>query len=266
MPLARSISPFKVSGRLPQPLNGSVPFQVACPDTAEIRLFAVQSPRFWVSGQLDFESAVTSILSQRICRNISCALGKWSLHSRWNFISTFTELLVHVTAARRLSSMATNADQWKWRQIRFPRCRFWQQRAENWSESKRDAVGGGRGSNSPQFFRARCCFPKRRSKWIMCYPALFSPFISFCVFWCLSTASPKNQAVWRRGVPPDSGTLGTAADVRPQGKLAELVPVRREGWERWGERVGWGVKRRGGMESGQVRDCSSRAFPEGVKE
>ena len=30
-----------------------------------------------------------------ICRNISCALGKWSLHSRWKFISTFTELHVH---------------------------------------------------------------------------------------------------------------------------------------------------------------------------
>ena len=27
--------------------------------------------------------------------NISCALGKWSLHSRWNFISAFTELQVH---------------------------------------------------------------------------------------------------------------------------------------------------------------------------
>ena len=26
---------------------------------------------------------------------MSCALGKWSLHSRWNFISTFAELHVH---------------------------------------------------------------------------------------------------------------------------------------------------------------------------
>ena len=30
-----------------------------------------------------------------ICRNISFAPGKWSLHSRWNFISTFTDLHVH---------------------------------------------------------------------------------------------------------------------------------------------------------------------------
>ena len=42
---------------------------------------------------------VASILSNTfikcICRSISCALGKWSLHSRWNFTSTFTELHVH---------------------------------------------------------------------------------------------------------------------------------------------------------------------------
>ena len=30
-----------------------------------------------------------------ICRNISCALGRWNLHSRWNFISNFNELHVH---------------------------------------------------------------------------------------------------------------------------------------------------------------------------
>ena len=30
-----------------------------------------------------------------ICRNISCALGKCSLHSRWNVIPTFTEFRVH---------------------------------------------------------------------------------------------------------------------------------------------------------------------------
>ena len=30
-----------------------------------------------------------------ICRNINCAQGKWRLHSRWNFPSTFTELHVH---------------------------------------------------------------------------------------------------------------------------------------------------------------------------
>ena len=42
---------------------------------------------------------LASILSHTfvecICRNISCALGKWSLYSRWNFISTFTELHLH---------------------------------------------------------------------------------------------------------------------------------------------------------------------------
>ena len=83
--------------------------------------FAVQSPRFFISGycikrsiQGSFDSFssrfLTSRLSQEnqylasilsntfvtcICHNISCALGKWSLHSRWNFISTFTELRVH---------------------------------------------------------------------------------------------------------------------------------------------------------------------------
>ena len=30
-----------------------------------------------------------------IYRSMSCALGKWSLHSRWNFISTSTEFHVH---------------------------------------------------------------------------------------------------------------------------------------------------------------------------
>ena len=47
---------------------------------------------------------------KRICRIISCALGKWSLHSRWNFLD------VHCV----YMAMATNADQWKWRQIRIP--------------------------------------------------------------------------------------------------------------------------------------------------
>ena len=95
-------------------------------DAAEIR--------FLPSGHFDFESGVTaksdeykisfdsscsrsltsklspetqylaSILSNTfvkyICRNISCALGKWSLQSRWK-------------------SMVTNADKRKWRQIRI---------------------------------------------------------------------------------------------------------------------------------------------------
>ena len=46
----------------------------------------------------------TSIKSS--IRNISCAQGKWSLHSRWNFTLNFM-------------SMVTNADQRKWRQRRI---------------------------------------------------------------------------------------------------------------------------------------------------
>ena len=38
---------------------------------------------------------LASILSDKfdkyICRSISCTLGKWSLHSKWNVVSTFTE-------------------------------------------------------------------------------------------------------------------------------------------------------------------------------
>ena len=114
-------------------------------DTAEIRFSAVR----W---QLDFESAVTaqndkfkgsfqlvftfvkrqnlakktrylaSILSDTFvkcnCRNMNCALGKWSLHSRWNFVSTFTELHVH------------GDERWlmKWRQIRISAVSTWQAR------------------------------------------------------------------------------------------------------------------------------------------
>ena len=53
-----------------------------------------------VTSKLSQETqSLASILSDTfvkcICRNISCALGKWSLQSRWNFISTFTELHVH---------------------------------------------------------------------------------------------------------------------------------------------------------------------------
>ena len=41
-----------------------------------------------------------------ICRNIGCALGKWSLHSRWNLSRLSLSLHVH-------------GDQLKWRQIRI---------------------------------------------------------------------------------------------------------------------------------------------------
>ena len=41
------------------------------------------------------DSIISATFAECICRNISCALGKWSLHSRWNSIATFTELHVH---------------------------------------------------------------------------------------------------------------------------------------------------------------------------
>ena len=44
-----------------------------------------------------------------ICCNMSCALGKWILHSRWD-ISPLS---------LSYASMSTNADQWQWRQIRI---------------------------------------------------------------------------------------------------------------------------------------------------
>ena len=84
-------------------------------------VFAVRSPRFRVSGYCTkwriqasmiarIHACQTSKLCQEtqylasilsnafvkcICRNIRCALGKWSLHSWWNFFSTFTEFRVH---------------------------------------------------------------------------------------------------------------------------------------------------------------------------
>ena len=90
--------------------------------TVEIRFSAVRSHRFWVSGhctkwrfqvpvfivlihacwtsKLSQESqCLASILTDKfikcIWRNIICAQVKRSLHSRWNFISTFTQLHVH---------------------------------------------------------------------------------------------------------------------------------------------------------------------------
>ena len=89
--------------------------------TAEIRFLAVRSHWFrsrhctnwrfkpvvliarihvrWTSKLSQETQYLASILSNTfvkcICPNISCALRKWSLHSRWNFISTFTELHVH---------------------------------------------------------------------------------------------------------------------------------------------------------------------------
>ena len=40
--------------------------------------------------------ALTDKLVQYICRDKKCAQGKQSLHSRWDFISTFTEVTVAV--------------------------------------------------------------------------------------------------------------------------------------------------------------------------
>ena len=79
-----------------------------------IRFPTVRSPRFHDSAQYDEFRAVfiarihvhsqvhrqetqhlacilTDRLVQYICRNINGALGKWSLHARWNFFSTIIE-------------------------------------------------------------------------------------------------------------------------------------------------------------------------------
>ena len=68
-----------------------------------------------------------------MCRNITCAQGKWSLHSTWNFISTLTEFTWpwRRTLTNGVTSNAyfrwltewrqirISADQRKWRQIRI---------------------------------------------------------------------------------------------------------------------------------------------------
>ena len=56
----------------------------------------------------NFASILTDKYDELICRNVSCAQRKRSLHSRWNSISTLT---------LSYTAMATDADQWKWRQI-----------------------------------------------------------------------------------------------------------------------------------------------------
>ena len=93
------------------------------PDIAEIPFSAVRSARFWVSGywtkwriQGSFDTVarvharltlkrsqethyLASTLSDTfvkcICRSISCALGKWSFHSRWNLYRLLVSLHVH---------------------------------------------------------------------------------------------------------------------------------------------------------------------------
>ena len=54
------------------------------------RIHACQTPRNSILGLDTFKYFRWMHLS-----HISCALGKWTLHSRWNFTSTFTELHVH---------------------------------------------------------------------------------------------------------------------------------------------------------------------------
>ena len=48
---------------------------------------------------MEYFPPILSLLSDTflkcVCRNINWVPGKWSLHSKWNFISTFTELHVH---------------------------------------------------------------------------------------------------------------------------------------------------------------------------
>ena len=108
-------------------------------------------------GNLDFESGVTaqndefkgsfhsshprllnaSTLSDTfvkcICRNLSCAPGKWRLHSSRRSSSRLS---------LSYTSMATNADQW-WLQIRFPRC--------HWGGSAADIQATRNGTNGYAF-------------------------------------------------------------------------------------------------------------------
>ena len=88
-------------------------------DTAEIRFSAVRSPRIWVSGYCTKwriqGKPRNSILSPDTFRYVRwmhlsqykfCTSKMGLQMARWNFISTF-------------ASMATNAGQRKWRQIRI---------------------------------------------------------------------------------------------------------------------------------------------------
>ena len=63
-----------------------------------------------------------------ICRNASCALGKWGLPSRWNFSSIFSELHVYDDERWRNGSDAkyifplTNGSDVKYAFLRWPTC------------------------------------------------------------------------------------------------------------------------------------------------
>ena len=55
-----------------------------------------QETQYFIGSILSIIDSIEPITFVKcIFGNISCALGKWCLHSRWNFISAFTELHVH---------------------------------------------------------------------------------------------------------------------------------------------------------------------------
>ena len=90
-------------------------------DTAEIRsIFAVRSPRFWVSGYCTRSLSVktslrnsiitSSILADKLVQLLATKTvqkenGAWSRYEIWNRLWS------------SYMAMATNTDQWKWRQI-----------------------------------------------------------------------------------------------------------------------------------------------------
>ena len=73
------------------------------------RIYPHQTSRL-TQETLYLDSFLTVKSVKCICRNISCAQGKRSLHSSWNFISRLSP---------GYTTMTTNADQRKWRQIRI---------------------------------------------------------------------------------------------------------------------------------------------------
>ena len=110
-----STSWWQKSRRTSTTCQKQMTLEKTCKFTLEqTHFFAVRSSRFWVSGYYkkndEFKAALiariyesqylASVLSDTFvkCINvatISCAQGKRSLHSRSNFISTFTQLHVH---------------------------------------------------------------------------------------------------------------------------------------------------------------------------
>ena len=56
-------------------------------------LHTMTNPRLFWQLVVTFINVTTWPRYQCICRNINRAQGKQSLHSRWNFISTFTEFI-----------------------------------------------------------------------------------------------------------------------------------------------------------------------------